>query len=39
LTFVKKSMNFNNSKGYLIITSSSNTCFLGLGIGCGIYFV
>jgi hypothetical protein len=32
-------MYFNNSNAYLIATSSSNTCLLGLGNNCGVYFM
>jgi hypothetical protein len=36
---VKKSLYFNNSDAYLIATSSSSTCLLGLGSDCGVYLV
>lgn len=32
-------MYFNNSNAYLIVTSFSNTCLLGLGNDCGVYFM
>jgi hypothetical protein len=32
-------MYFNNSNDYLIATLFINTCLLGLGINCGVYFV
>jgi hypothetical protein len=31
-------MYFINSNVYLIVTSFGNTCLLGLGNGCGVYF-
>jgi hypothetical protein len=39
LTCVRKSMYFNNSNAYLIVASFNNTCLLGLGNDCGVYFV
>jgi hypothetical protein len=39
LTCVKKSMYFNHLDAYLTSASSSGTCLLGLGNGCGVYFV
>jgi hypothetical protein len=39
LTIVRKSMAFNNLNAYLTTTSSSNTCLIGLGSDCGVYFV
>lgn len=39
LTKVKHSMYFNNHDDYITVANSSNTCLLGLGSDCGIFFV
>ena len=39
LTLVKNSVYFNNLDAYLNAAFCSDTCFLGLGSDCGVYFV
>lgn len=39
LIHVKKSMHSNNNKDYLNVAQCSNTCFVGIGLDVGVYFV
>lgn len=39
LIWVKHSIYFNNHDNYIIAAASSNSCLLGIGSDCGVYFV